>query len=48
MLYAGDNKAGDLVLDSAGSNSVHKGGRAFLGQPDVAEVITAQLFIWAC
>lgn len=48
MLHAGDNKAGDLVLDSAGSNSAHKGAKAFLGLPDVAEVITTQLFIWAC
>ena len=39
---------GNLILDSTGSNPAHKGARALLGQPDVAEVITAQLFMWAC
>lgn len=39
---------GNLVLDSTGTNPAHKGARAFLGQPDVAEVITAQLFLWPC
>lgn len=39
---------GDLVLDITGSNPAHKGARALLGHPDVAEVINAPLFMWAC
>lgn len=43
-MYTEDSKVGDLVLHSTGSNPAHKGARALLGQPDVAEVLTVQLF----
>jgi len=39
---------GDVVLGSTGSDPTHCGASTLLGQPDVAEVLTAQLFLWPC
>lgn len=48
LLYTRSSKVGHPVPDSAGLNPAHTGVRALLGQPDVAQVVTAQLFLWAC